>query len=167
MKKHLMAGICMACLGSAAQAAQCNLNVTDLSFGTVMQMDPLPSDVQGTVSVQCQAEVADLMGIPATATVDYVLRLNGGGSGDPAQRRMQGPGAMLAYNIFTDAGRQVVWGDGNNGTVPQTGEFVFSELQVLQGTPQSADFISYARIPANINVAPGAYADAVTVTLVF
>ncbi len=160
-------GVLLLALAGGAQAANCTLNVTDIPFGSVTQLNPEPVDVQGSLTVQCQAELDDLQGLPPTATVDYTLSMNGGGSGNPATRAMQGPGGALGYNIYVDAGRQTVWGDGSNATQMVGGQFVFTQLQVLGGAQQSADHISFARIPAGINVAPGLYADTVTVTLVF
>ncbi|HXG29765.1 MAG TPA: spore coat U domain-containing protein [Nevskiales bacterium] len=156
-------------LSGGAQAADCTLSLTDINFGAISQLNPDPVDVQGSLTVQCQAEAGDLEGLPLTATVDYSISMNGGGSGSAVARAMSGLGlgASLGYNIYVDAGRQMVWGDGNNGTQVVGGQFVFTELEVLAGTQKSADHISYARIPPGINVPPDTYTDTVTVTLTF
>jgi spore coat protein U-like protein len=169
MKRTGIGGaLILLCLASGAQAANCTLNVTDINFGAVMQLNPQPVDVQGSVTVRCQAEAGDLEGLPPTATVDYLLAMNGGmTTNNPAARGMQGPGGVLSYQIYSDSSRQLPWGDGSNGTQPVAGQMLFNAADVLAGTQKSADHISYARLPANINVAPGMYADTVTVTLTF
>lgn len=168
MKRETVCGLLILCLASGgAQAAACNQSLTDIGFGVITQLDPQPTDVQGTITVECQAEAADLAGLPPTAIVDYQIRIDGGTAGNVVLRALQGPGATLRYNIYTDPGRQSVWGDGGNGTTTQSGQFVFTADEVLQGTPKSAGHLSYARIPPNVNVVPGQYSDTVTVTLVF
>jgi spore coat protein U-like protein len=167
MKRVGMMGVLLLMLSGGAQAANCTLGLTDIDFGAVSQLNPDPVDVQGSLSVQCQAEAGDLQGLPLTATVDYTISMNGGGSGSAVARALSGSGGSLGYNIYVDAGLQMVWGDGSNGTQVAGGQFVFTELEVLTNTPKSADHISYARIPPGINVPPGMYADTVTVTLTF
>ncbi len=61
----------------------------------------------------------------------------------------------LAYNIYLDAARTVVWGDGAGGT--QT-------LEVQNGD-RSVSF--YGRISAGQDVAAGPYSDAIVVTFNF
>lgn len=168
MRHARSGGLLVLCLVTGhLQAANCTLNVTGIDFGAVTQLNPQPVDVQGTVTVQCVGELDDLDGLPPAATVDYQITMGGGTAGTAVARAMQGPGGALGYNLYTDPGRQFIWGDGNNGTSIQAGQFVYSELEVLGGTQKSAEHLSYARIPPGINVAPGPYTDMVTVTLVF
>jgi spore coat protein U-like protein len=164
IRKHLYALLLTLGMSGQVWAESCTLTVTDIEFGTIQQLNPAPTDVQGTVAVACQAEATDLSGLPPTFIINYEVVMDGGASGSAVARAMTGPAGTLSYNIYTDSGRQSVWGDGSNGTSTQTGQFTFSLATI--GVPQSTNYISYARIPANINVAPGVYSDnLVTVTL--
>ncbi len=169
MRVTVACGLLTLALASGAQAATCTLSATDVPFGSISQLNPAPVDVQGTVSVDCQAAAADLIGMPAMANIAYRITLSAGQSGTPLTRAMHRAGGAeaLAYNIYVDAGHQMVWGDGNNGTAQNSGEFSFSAAEMMQGQRKSAAYLSYARLPANINVPPGDYGDTMTVTLSF
>jgi spore coat protein U-like protein len=65
----------------------------------------------------------------------------------------------LFYNLYRDAARTTIWGDGTNGT-----------QSYFIGNPANNQDISVAifgRIPASQNVKVGAYTDTITVTLSF
>lgn len=152
-----------------AAAANCTVAATDAPFGNIRQLDPVPVDVQGMVSVDCQAEAADLAGMPAMANIVYSIRVSAGTSGTALARGMQqiGGAEMLPYNVYVDAGHQSVWGDGNNGTAQNSGQFVYSQTEVDQGQHKTAQHLSHTRVPANIDVPPSDYADMLVVTLSF
>ena len=76
-----------------------------------------------------------------------------GSSGTYFDRTLTRAGERLAYNVFRDAARTEVWGDGSGGTRTVVG-------------PRGQDVVVplYARIAAGQDVSPGAYADTLTVT---
>lgn len=152
-----------------AIAADCLVSVGDLDFGVVQQLNPQPVDTMVTVRVDCAAELDDLDLITETAEINYLLRVDGGQRLDPLQRALQRIGQMdlLSYNLFTDAGRSLVWGDGRPGTELQGGRMVFSAEEVAGNQRQAVDHLGFARLPAMVEVPPGTYEDQLRVILEF
>jgi spore coat protein U-like protein len=74
------------------------------------------------------------------------------------------PGETLGYNLYRDAARSLVWGDGTSGTTFPTGRFVFNPPSF--GNNQQAQFTVYGRIPANQNPAAGTYQTVSPVTVI-
>jgi spore coat protein U-like protein len=64
---------------------------------------------------------------------------------------------LINYQLYRNAGRSEVWGDGNSGTVTVAG--------TGNGAPQAATI--YGRVPAQITPNPGSYADQVVVTVTY
>jgi spore coat protein U-like protein len=67
-------------------------------------------------------------------------------------------GNRLDYNLYLDAARTIVWGDGTNGTATYT------------ATPIDGQVVSipvYGRIPPRQNVAAGSYGATIRVQLLF
>jgi spore coat protein U-like protein len=68
-------------------------------------------------------------------------------------------GNSMQYNLYTNAARTQVWGDGTGGTAK-----VSDSQLVVVGTSQYS-YTAYGRIPALQNLGPGTYTDTITVTL--
>ena len=96
-------------------------------------------------------------------SVGYTLSLSRGSSGTFAPRQMRAGTANLSYNLFRDAARAQVWGDGTNstGTVAGTANFVWFQ------TSQSSNHTVYGRVPALQNASPGSYTDTIVLTITF
>lgn len=129
----------------------CLVTATDLDFGTYT---PGGGDVTNTstISVSCTDGLA------------YDVNLNGGLGGTYSPRTMIGAlGGTLEYNLYTDAGLATVWGDTSGGTGNQSG--------IGSGLGNSDLYTVYGEIPdsgaTNLNSAEGAYADTVTVSVVY
>ena len=107
-------------------------------------------DSDATVSVSCTE---------LTQAVTYALKLDGGSASSINARAMarSGGGSAMAYNLYVDASRTTVWGDGNNGST-----FGAS----LSATDTSRSHTFYGRIPAGqSSVMPGSYSDILVITL--
>jgi spore coat protein U-like protein len=136
----------------ATVRANCAITATDLNFG-----DYLPS--AGDVSVQSSLSVRCTNGTP------YTVSLNAGSTtgGSITQRLMANGANRLQYNLYTDAARTTVWGDGTTGSRPAgTG----SGLQPAR----AVDYPVYGLLPdsaTNQDAPVGVYADVVTATVVF
>jgi len=63
----------------------------------------------------------------------------------------------LEYNLYTDAGRTTVWGDGTASSVTAAGT----------GSGAQQSLTVYGRIPASQSVPAGSYSDTVTATINF
>lgn len=128
---------------------QCRITVNPFAFGTYAPGNPAPHDVTGNIDVRCTGQPGSF-----TAT------LSTGSSGSFAQRQMLSGLIPMAYNLFIDAARTLVWGDGTGGS-----------LTVVRSKPGPGrhDFPLpvYGRIPPTQSVGPGLYSDDIIVTIVF
>jgi spore coat protein U-like protein len=120
-----------------------------MSFGPYDTLAPVPVDSTGFVSFRCQ-------GVGPTDSI--LIELGRGRGNSIMPRRMNRRGEALEYNLYLDAARTVVWGDGSRGTgVYQT--------RPVEGRTESVPI--YGRIPARQTVTPGQYSDQVMLTIQF
>jgi spore coat protein U-like protein len=144
-----------------ASAADCTLSATSLAFPGAY--DPIgahaAADLDGSsaISFTCSRT------LPGVERVNFSLSLSTGGSGTYTPRRMAAGANTLDYNLFTDATRSVIWGNGTGGTSLVTGKF-----NLTPGQPTRSESLTvYGRIPRAQDAAAGNYLDSVTVTLSF
>jgi spore coat protein U-like protein len=153
--------------------------VFGLGAGSVATADDTANmTVTATVVNTCQLRNTPLLGFgalnPLTVNTDVAIgidwactngfvtsiALGGGGSGNIAARTMASGGNALPYQLYTNAGRTTIFGDGTTGSlVPVTG--------VGYGTTNTVQV--YGRVTqAAAQAAPaGAYTDTVLVTILF
>lgn len=133
---------------SATVSAMCTISANPLAFGPY---DPVVAnastnlDQAGSLSVAC------------TKGTSAPISLNLGTHASGTTRRMQnGTTAteFLTYEIYTTAGRTVVWNTAN--TVTYTA-----------ASKAAATVNVYGRVPSNQDVAIGNYTDSVTATITF
>jgi spore coat protein U-like protein len=141
-----------------ALALSCDFTVSDLSFGFYDIVGTTPTDSTASLTVTCERAKKD------PAQVKYDVSLGASTSGSMNPRALQGPNPdPLFYNIFTDATRLVVWGDGTGGTSVVTGHI----RPIKQNDTGSLTHIFYGRIFPLQPVLPGSYADSITLTIDF
>ena len=129
---------------TAPAEAQCWVwSVEGVNFGTYDVFSGAPLDSMGRLTVLC---------IPA-AWIQVSLNRGGAPSFDP--RRMRSGPNTLDYNLYLDAGRNVIWGDGSGGT------------QMYQGNDWWHSLPIYGRIPASQDVATGSYTNRIVATINF
>jgi spore coat protein U-like protein len=139
------------CLG---HQCNCTFGVDGINFGLYNPFAPEPNDTTGNISVSCNA--AD-QGVD----VSYEISLDTGKSGSFAKRKLASANRELGYNLYTDASRTLVWGDGSS---------ISNRLKDAYSSPNTQEIKSYpiyGRIEPNQNVAAGDYSDLITVTLIF
>jgi spore coat protein U-like protein len=132
----------------ATVTSACTVAGSTMNFGS--SIDPLaaatPLDATSTLSVQC------------TNTTPYTVALNAGanagGASNFTTRTMKSGANSLVYQLYLDAGRSSVWGDG-----------IASSTHAGTGTGSSQSLTIYGRLPSLANVVPGSYTDTVTVTI--
>ncbi|HME38861.1 MAG TPA: spore coat U domain-containing protein [Steroidobacteraceae bacterium] len=129
------------CAGPAF-AANCSIGVISVVFGTYNTLSPASLDGAGSVSVTCDA------------TDSYTVALSSGQGSMTARRLLSGANVMY-YNLFTDAQRSMIWGDGTLGTA------------LVSGSGTGATYTVYGRVPGGQNLPAGNYVDSITVTLDF
>jgi spore coat protein U-like protein len=141
----------------AAAAVSCTVSATGPLFGIYNPLSATPTYANGQVQATCT-----LLSGGAT-TVNLVSSYSTGHSGSYALRSMTAGTSILNYNLFFDAAYTQIRGDGTGGS--QTGGASFS---LTPGNPtQSTTSTIYGRIPASQDVAAGAYADTIVVTVTY
>ncbi len=125
----------------AAHAQTCTVSVTPVNFGNYSPF-AAALDSTGQVSVNC------------TGVASYTVTMNAGihGGGSFVGRRMSNGQSALSYQLYSDAARTMVWGDGSGGSTSVS-------------APSSGALTVYGRVPARQNVSAGAYSDTILVTI--
>jgi spore coat protein U-like protein len=104
----------------------------------------------GTLVVTCRGKTGE--------SVHFHLRMTPG-SGSYRQRVMQSGNEKLIYNLYLDASRSQVWGDGSASTRE------FADTVRLPGPVYSRLYPVYARILSSAAVEPKSYVDTVVIEL--
>ena len=144
--------------GQAFAAMDCSVSTTGLGFGDYDPLLATPDDSTANVAVTCTRVI-----FVDPFSIGYTLRLSRGSSGSYAQRRMNAGTAQLNYNLFRDAARSQVWGDGTSSTATVAGTASFVWFQ----TSQTINHTMYGRAPAQQNASPGNYTDTIVLTITF
>jgi spore coat protein U-like protein len=139
----LAATLAVAPAAPAAAAPVCQASVTLVDFGRVDYREG--GDITGQLTVICDGPTA----FEVSASPGY-----GGYQG----RAMVGPKeTVLRYNLYVDAARQRVWGDGESGgTARITGQ---------SDGRKAVTHTIYGRIPERQSVRTGRYHDSVKVSV--
>jgi len=135
-------------LASAAPAAaQCQINATGVTFGNYDVYSTSPLDATGTITIRC------------SGLLQWIeVRLTRGSSATFMPRTMVRGADTLNYNIYRNAARTTVWGDGTGGTSYYSGIAWVSRNVVLT---------TYGRVPAAQDPRAGAYSDTLTAVVNF
>lgn len=132
---------------ASAQPLSCTVSSTGVSFGSYDVFSGSSLDSTGNISFSCTKN-----------NVNVTITLNTGGSGIFSPRRMGGPDS-LDYNLYTDAARSTIWGDGTSGTSPH--------MQSSGPKDSTNNVTVYGRVFAGQDVSAGSYGDSITVTIFF
>lgn len=138
-------------LHSGWVAAACTVAMPSLSFGLYDALSSAPVTTSGNAVISCNEAP------PPTVTVQLGPSAVSGGF-FPRRMRAAAGGDVLNYNFYADASATQVFGDGTGGTVTRS-------AKVNKNQPWSVTF--YGRIAPNQDVAPGSYADTLTITINF
>jgi len=136
-------------LPSVVRAA-CTVSATGVSFGVYDVFTATPDDSTGTITYRC-----------GNSDKNITITLSKGGSGTYAPRKMSKAGStdQLSYNVYFDATRTTVWGDGTGGSTYYS-----------RNNPQNNQDVvltMYGRITASQDVSVGSYGDTLLVTINF
>jgi spore coat protein U-like protein len=142
--------VALAAVGIFATAlpalAACTISTIGVSFGSYDVFTTVPLDSTGSVSYTCTA------GSAITITLDK----GGAPSFDP--RQMANGTQRLNYNLYLDATRAIIWGDGTGNT------------QVYANANAAGSLVTvmvYGRIPARQDVSAGAYTSTIAAVINF
>lgn len=134
-----------------ALLADCTVSTSGVSFGAYNVFSPAANDTAGDISVACTGLILSL-------SVSYSILLSTGG-GSYASRLLSSGANNLAYNLYTNSTRSIVWGDGSAGTAIVSDGYLLGLFTVTKHYPV------YGRIPAGQNAYVGAYSASVIVTV--
>jgi spore coat protein U-like protein len=151
VQKLAIASVLVLAWPGVAAAINCKLAVSPINFGVYMPMTSAPVDVVGQITVRCQAQ-------PGT----FSVLIGPGLTGDHTDRAMSaGAADRLYYNLYRDAARIEIWGDGTPPTFTQSG------ARTQKGRPTFFNLPVYGRIYANQAPDTGVYNDNLLVTVLF
>jgi spore coat protein U-like protein len=143
----IVAGLVAAMPASGeAQAGSCSVSATGVAFGNYDVFNATALDSSGSITYQC-------------TTVRLLrIELSQGSSGNYALRQMRRGAEVLNYNLYLDAARTSIWGDGSGIT---------DRLQtvVFAGVPRTSTV--YGRVLPLQNAVVGLYTDTLVVTVDF
>jgi spore coat protein U-like protein len=128
--------------------SSCNVSATTLNFGTYDPTSATAINGTSTLSVFCTA------GTPYTAALNV-----GSGGGSFVTRTIANGGNLLNYNLFRDAARSQVWGDGSGSTFTVSG--------TGSGLLTANNLTVYGEIPIAQDGPPGTYTSTITVTVAY
>ncbi|MEO8071061.1 MAG: spore coat U domain-containing protein [Acidobacteriota bacterium] len=132
--------------GASDAFAACSVTATGMLFGPYNVFDLTPVDSTATIALKC-------------ATKDKNIKITLDRGGNSTFNRVMDSGANhLNYNLYLDATRSNIWGDGTAGTV------AYLDSNPANGT---VSIPVYGRIPAGQDVSVGAYTDSILVTVHF
>ncbi len=146
----LLQGIALslACYCTSAGAA-CTVTATNHAFPDYNPLSGSVADTSSDITVECSG----LLDLAITVS------LSTGSSGSYAPRKMFKGTDTLSYNLYTNAARTTVWGDGTPGTS------VVSYILIPVVLNHRTDPV-YGRVPASQTMTvPGYYSDIITVTV--
>ena len=133
---------------SSQVATRCSVEGSGgLRFGAYNVFDVAPVDAVGTLLIECT-------GIEAGMPV--VIELGRGGEGGFLGRALRNARHELRYQVYLDAARTVIWGDGTGGT---------SVMRVRPPDGRPLSIPLFGRVPPRQNVSPGDYSDELLVTI--
>ena len=152
MRRLLLATALSLTLVLAAVAparAACTINTTPSIFGAYNVFAVTPLDSTGSVTIHC-----------TQLDKDVLVTLDRGGAPTFNPRRMLNGSESLNYNLYLDAARTSIWGDGTGGT-----QTFFNHNP--QGNNRDIVIPIFGRIPAGQDVGAGTYTNTVTATVQF
>jgi len=128
----------------SAYAANCSVSAQDINFGVYDLVNAL--DSSATVTVDCTRTK------PGKEKVGYTISL-GVGAGSYSAREMRSGVSVMYYNLYSDAGWVMVWGDGGAASS------VIGEISIPPfSLSASANHTVYGRIFGNQgSLEPGTY----------
>jgi spore coat protein U-like protein len=133
----------LAAAAPAAAGPECRASVSGVDFGRFDYRDG--GDITGQLTVTCDRPTA----FEVSASSGY---------GSYRGRTMLGrDGAVLRYNLYVDAARRRVWGDGEAGGTARIGG--------RSDGRKAVSYTIYGRVPGGQTVRPGGYHDTVKVSV--
>jgi len=134
--------------------AQCQVNAPVFNFGRAQMSSTAPPIYSnGLISVTCTRHPQDRLRVNVEFDLKGVVVQE-----PPRQMRDQIGGAFLAYDMYVDAARTRIWGDGSPGTEVFTGVCYLDEKNRVCTLP----FVLYGKVNGQqAAIPPGPFLGAV------
>ncbi len=126
--------------------AGCTVSTTGIAFGSYNPIDTIPIDSQGIITIYCTTN--------EKTTTSISVSQNSGGF-NPRKMKNAAGSDLLNYNLYTDAARTIIWGDGTGGT----------KTVSARVNRTTVNLTIYGRIPAGQDVSVGQYTDSLVITV--
>jgi spore coat protein U-like protein len=144
-------GVALLC--ATANAANCTVSSTGVSFGSYNALSSSMGDTAGRVTIICSGTQSE--------HVSYTLSLT-----RPAEQTeghtLRGVGHTLRYGLFLNSARTVRWGDGTRGTSE-----IKDSMDLINGRGLQS-YVIYGQMPSRqIEASEGTYTDTIVVTMVW
>ena len=131
-----------------AQSPSCTISATSVNFGNYNVFNGTALDSTGSITYQCNATAANI-----------TISLSKGASSSYNPRLMSKGAEVLSYNLYRNAARTNIWGDGTSGTA------VYSRANPPNNS--NVNLVIYGRVPAGQDVSAGTFSDTVSATINF
>jgi spore coat protein U-like protein len=131
-----------------AQSPSCTISVTSVAFGSYNVFTTSADDSTGTITYRCNSTAANIS-----------IALSDGSSSTFSPRTLRMGSEVLQYNLYRNAARTTIWGDGTGGTS------VYSQANPPNNS--NVNLTIYGRIPAQQDVSAGNYSDTVSAVINF
>lgn len=156
--RALIAGPLLMAASAAHGTVTCSVSSLDLNFGGYDPFSAIHLDGTTSVQVSCTTNKGN-----ETAPL-ITLSLSTGLSGSYLQRQLRdGFGNSLNYNLYRDAARTQVFGDGTQGSL----SFTARNVPLSKFAPLTATINVYGRIFSGQDPKVGSYADQLIYTITF
>jgi len=130
-------------------AAQCSISTTSVNFGSYDVFVPTARDSTGSLTYNCLLPLS------------VQITLTKGSSATFSPRTLIKAAEPLQYNLYRDASRSLIWGNGTGGTS------IYSATVTIFQVATNITVTVYGRIPAQQDISAGTYNDTVTATINF
>jgi spore coat protein U-like protein len=134
---------------TAHAAIKCSVTTVGVAFGFYDVFSSAPLDSAGSVTIRCTGL--------GTGVEPITVALSAGGSGSFQLRTLIRGSDRMSYNLYLDAGRGQIWGDGTGGSLRYA--------SVSRNQPVILTI--FGRIPPGQDVSAGTYSDTIVVTVNF
>lgn len=140
-----------------AVTVNCNATAAGIAFGVYNPLNTIGTASTGNLVVTCTGTGRGSTNI----TVD--VSFSTGVSGTYTTRTMLSGANKLNYNIYWSPAYAQIMGNGTGGSYSgQAGP-----ITIIAGSSAQATATMYGYVPASQDVAPGGYADVITVTVTY
>jgi spore coat protein U-like protein len=153
MTRPRLLPVCVFVLGivfatDASAAPSCTISATSVNFGSYNVFTASATDSTGSVTISCNGSAHNV-----------VVSLSKGSSTTFNPRTMLKGTETLSYNLYRDAARTSIWGDGTGGTSTYTNANPSNNSDII--------VTIFGRVPAGQDVTAGSYSDTVSAVINF